>query len=271
MTTFVVANQKGGVGKTTTAVSLAGLAAEEGGRQLLVDLDPHGSLTSYLRCEAGAAEQGTYALLLSAAEGREPGTRAAIVETAVPGLDLLPAHPALATLERRFGAQPGMGRLLARVLDVVRHDYEQIWIDCPPVLGLLMINALAVCDTLVIPVQTEFLALKGLERMLASLSMVERSRGRPMPHLIVPTLFDQRTRASIDALDALHCHHRARLAEEPIPVDTLFRTASEAGVPLSRLRPAARGVLAYRRLYAQLQRLEAPASARAGAQRGLPA
>jgi chromosome partitioning protein len=271
MTTFVIANQKGGVGKTTTAISLAGIAAESGGRQLLVDLDPHGSLTSYLRCEAGVAERGSYALLAAVAEGRAPESRTGVVQTAVPELDLMPAHPALATLERRFGAQPGMGRLLARVLEVLRDDYEHIWIDCPPVLGLLMINALAVCDTLIIPVQTEFLALKGLERMLSSLSMVERSRGRPMPHLIVPTLFDQRTRASIDSLDALHCHYRARLAEEPIPVDTLFRSASEAGVPLSRLRPTARGVGPYRSLYAQLQHWETPASPSHCDPRGLPA
>jgi chromosome partitioning protein len=115
-----------------------------------------------------------------------------------------------------------------------------------------MINALAVCEQLVIPVQTEFLALKGLERMLASLAMVERSRGAPVPHRIVPTLFDRRTRASLDALDALHFQHRSRMTAEPIPVDTRFRAASEAGVPLSQLEPASRGAYGYRCLLADL-------------------
>lgn len=248
MTLRAVANQKGGVGKTTTTVTLAGLMREYDRRQLLVDLDPHASLTSYLVQDPEAISSDGYVLFEQAAAGRFPDPGLHVMSVRRVGLDLLPASPALATVERRFGNCPGMGKVIARALAKLATEYDDIWIDCPPTLGVLMVNALAACDQLIIPVQTEFLALKGLERMFASLALIERSRGLSMPRLVVPTLFDRRTRASLDALQALRQGYRDYLWEEPVPVDTRFRYASEQGRPLSQLCPNSRGVVVYRHL-----------------------
>lgn len=252
MTIVAVANQKGGVGKTTTTITLAALAAADGGRELMVDLDPQGSLTSYLGHDPEAGATAVYALFEAARAGAELSASELVIETGVGGIDLMPATTLLATLERRLGSLAGMGRVIARALAPLAGVYRHIWIDCPPMLGILMVNALAACNRLLIPVQTEFLALKGLERMLASLQMIERSRGAPLPYTIVPTMYDRRTRASIDSLAALQRRYGDRLSPEPVPIDTQFRTASEQGLPLPTIRRDARGVGAYRELLASL-------------------
>jgi chromosome partitioning protein len=126
-------------------------------------------------------------------------------------------------------------------------------------LGVLMVNALAACDRLLIPVQTEFLALKGLERMLRTLQMIGRSRGGGLPYTVIPTFFDRRTRASMDALRALRDQYGENLWSRVIPVDTQFRESSRAGVPINRYNPAARGSEAYQSLLRWLL-AEAPAT-----------
>jgi chromosome partitioning protein len=245
MKTWAVANQKGGVGKTTTAITLAGLLASRGLRTLLVDLDPHGSLTSYFRLDPETIEPGVYQLFQSA-----DGADAALLERAirpsgVDGIALLPASTALATLDRQLGAREGMGRVLAAALALVAPRFDYALIDCPPTLGVLMVNALGACDHLIIPVQTEFLALKGLERMLRTLVMIERARKGPLPYTIVPTLFDARTHAAREALAQLHSEHAAHLWSGMIPVDTQLREASRKAAPLSSLTRASRSVQAY--------------------------
>ena len=244
MRIWAVANQKGGVGKTTTAVTLGGHCAARGLRTLLVDLDPHGSLTSYFGFDPETLPTGVYSLFR--ADSLQPLQVAGLVrETPESALSLLPASTALATLDRQLGAREGMGLVIKRALAAVADRFDQVLIDCPPMLGVLMVNALAACDHLLIPVQTEFLAIKGLQRMLHTLAMIERGRSLQVPYTIVPTMFDRRTRASVDSLRVLRERFADRIWSGVVPVDTQFREASRIGRPLGHLQPHARGAEAY--------------------------
>ncbi len=248
MKIWAVANQKGGVGKTTTAVTLAGLLAERGCRTLLVDMDPHGSLTSYFGFDPDQMEDSIYNFFQAMANAAPIDPEPVIRDTRVARLQLMPASMALATLDRQLGIRKGTGLVMVKALRELQGRFDHVLIDCPPVLGVLMINALAACDRLLVPVQTEFLARKGLERMLNTLQMVQRSGQPPLPRIIIPTMYDRRTRASVESWAALRDNYPQHIWNSTIPVDTGFRDASKAGLPLSMLRPASRGVLAYAKL-----------------------
>lgn len=245
MEIWTVANLKGGVGKTTTAVSLGGLLAAWGFRTLMIDIDAHASLSAYFGYDPDVLEQSSYDLFLATAERRSIDIRQLILKTDNPRLNLIPATTALAGLDRQSGRLDGLGLVLKRSLPPLAGSYDYVLIDCPPVLGILLINALAVCDRLIIPVQTEFLALKGLERMLRTMKMVLRVRQTPLKYTIVPTYFDPRTRASVESLSQLRREHSDNLWHGYIPVDTRLRDASRAGVPPAFYDPRSRAVSAY--------------------------
>jgi chromosome partitioning protein len=240
METWVIANQKGGVGKTTTTITMGALLASRGKRVLLVDLDPHGSLTAYLGYDPDTVEGSIYEIFQS---GRPIAEYCH--ESRIDNLWLVPASPALATLDRQLGTRQGGGVVLKKGLEQLKDKIDYVLVDCPPTLGILMINALAAADFLIVPVQTEFLALKGLERMERTLTMIRRARKSPIPYLIVPTLYDKRTRASRESLNMLRENYAENLWDLIIPVDTQFRDASKKGLPLSAMNDQARGVLAF--------------------------
>ncbi len=256
MRIWASANQKGGVGKTTTALNLGALLAERGQRVLLVDLDPHGSLSAYFGVDPDHNDTGVAALFEH--DGETLPLASLLLRTGVERLALMPAATTLATLDRRYAGKPGMGRILERALQRWQGRFDHVLIDCPPMLGVLMVNALACCQRLLIPVQTEFLALQGLQRMLHTLEMVGSSLGHVPDYTIVPTFFDTRTRASRLALESLQQDYTEELWPGVIPVDTKFRDASREGVPLPLLAPATRGVMAYRALLGYLLTISAP-------------
>jgi chromosome partitioning protein len=245
---WTIANQKGGVGKTTTAVTLGGLLTKWGLRTLLIDIDPHSSMTSYFKYDPDVIEDGVYNLFKAAIERRELDPASLIYATGTKGLSLIPATMSLAALDRQASRLDGMGLVIKSSLQKLEGNYDYVVIDCPPILGVLMINALAACERLIIPVQTEFLALKGLERMLHTLRMVLKSRRISLPFTIVPTMYDVRTRASKDSLKVLRETYREHLWNSLIPVDTRLREASRAGIPPPMFDPQSRGVAAYMRL-----------------------
>ncbi|GGO85049.1 plasmid partitioning protein [Marinobacterium nitratireducens] len=260
MKVWSVANQKGGVGKTTTVVTLAGLLAGAGHRVLVVDLDPHGSLTSYFRYDPDELEHSVFELFSEEVPDRNR-LKSLLLSTSHERISLLPASTALATLERRAVGKEGMGLRVARALRRLDGEFDQVLIDSPPVLGVLMVNALAACERLLVPVQTEYLALKGLERMVRSIAMINRARKRRLEYSLVPTFYDRRTQASVNCLRELHRQYPEQMADVVVPVDTKFRNASVQGVVPSALDPSSRGVAAYakllRTLMAQQGRSEA--------------
>lgn len=248
MRIWTVANQKGGVGKTTTAVTLGGLLAEQGKRVLMLDLDPHGSMTSYFGYDPDTVEQSVYSLFQH--QGKVPADlpRTLIRPTSLNNLSLMPASTLQATLERKMVGVEGMGLIISRALAHLWDEYDYAFLDNTPVLGVLLINALAASQHILIPVQTEYLALKGLERMLHTLDMVAKSQRHGLSYTIIPTMFDRRTQASVQSFRTLRKNYPEQSWRYAIPVDTKFRDASKQGVVPSALDAQTHGVKAYRRL-----------------------
>jgi len=248
---WTVANQKGGVGKTTTTISLGGLLAEQGFRVLLVDTDPHASLSYYFGIESEDLELSVYNLFV------EVSTKEQILQSLCPtqyeNIDILPATMGLATLDRSLGSKGGMGLVLKKAMNLLVDEYDYVVMDCPPVLGVLMVNALAASDRIIVPMQTEFLALKGLDRMMKTMEIMQTEQEKPFNYTIVPTMFDKRTKASLLTYRKLQDLYSDKVWPGVVPVDTNFRNASEASKVPSDYAASSRGVFAYKRLLEFLQ------------------
>ncbi|EHJ9977657.1 ParA family protein [Vibrio parahaemolyticus] len=254
MIVWSVANQKGGVGKTTSTVTLAGLLSQKGHRVLMVDTDPHASLTTYLGYDSDTVSSSLFDLFQLKTFTRDT-VKPLILETELEGMDIIPAHMSLATLDRVMGNRSGMGLILKRALQAVSQEYDYVLIDCPPILGVMMVNALAASDRILIPVQTEFLAMKGLERMIRTLTIMQKSRPDGFKVTIVPTMYDKRTRASLQTLTQLKKDYPNQVWTSAVPIDTKFRDASLKHLPASHFASGSRGVFAYKQLLIYLERL----------------
>ncbi|MDO2947258.1 ParA family protein [Aeromonas simiae] len=255
MRVWTVANQKGGVGKTTTVVSLAGILAQRGKRVLLIDTDPHASLTAYLDYDSDGLDATLYELFQAPRPSAEL-VKEITLKTKFENIHLLPASITLATLDRIMGNREGMGLVLKRALLQIQDQYDYAIIDCPPVLGVMMVNAVAASDRILVPVQTEFLALKGLERMMKTFEIMQRSKKEGFKYTIVPTMFDKRTRASLMTLKSVKEQYGEAVWPSVIPIDTKFRDASLLHVPPSIYAPGSRGTYAYQTLLQFLDALE---------------
>lgn len=246
MEVWTVANQKGGVGKTTSTIALAGLLAECGKKVLLIDTDPHASLSYYFGIESEDLDLSVYDLFTQVSSKEQ--ILQSLCPTQYSNIDILPGTMALATLDRALGAKGGMGLVLKKAMVQLSQDYDYVLIDCPPILGVLMVNALAASARIIVPVQTEFLALKGLDRMIKTMDIMEVEQDKPFNYTIVPTMFDKRTKASLLAYQYLQETYPDNIWPGVIPIDTNFRNASVVQKVPSHYSANSRGVFAYKNL-----------------------
>lgn len=249
MLVWAIASQKGGVGKTTTVASLAGWLQKENLRVLVVDTDPHASLTSYLGYDNDKIEHNNLFDLYAMKNLTREGILNCITHTRHHGLDLISASMTLATIDRQLSGRQGVGRILLRSLKLIEDCYDVVLIDCPPVLGALMVNALVASSTIIVPTQTEFLALKGLEGMVRTFTVMQRAnKSVHFEYIIVPTMYDRRTKACVQSLSYLKTHYSDQVWDECIPVDTNFRDSSAKRLPLPIMNPQSTGAVSYRDL-----------------------
>ena len=256
MVVWTVANQKGGVGKTTTTIALAGVLAERGNRVLLVDTDPHASLSYYFGIESEDLDLSAYDLFIQVSSKEQ--ILQSLCPTKYKNIDILPATMGLATLDRSLGTKGGMGLVLKKAVQKISDEYDYVLMDCPPVLGVLMVNALAAADRIVVPVQTEFLALKGLDRMIKTMEIMQGEQESAFKFTIVPTMFDKRTKASILAFKKLQELYPEHIWPGVVPVDTNLRNASITQKVPSDYAANSRGTIAYKSLlnYLLKQKME---------------
>ena len=259
--TIAIAMQKGGVGKTTTTVNLAAALVQMGQRVLAIDLDPQGNLTQHAGYDPERVTPTLYTPFRDELEGRTPQLADAIHETAE-GFDLLPSQPELSLIEVGLINTLSRERVLASLLEPVADNYDFILIDCNPSLGLLVINALTAADSVLIPIQTEYLAARGAFMILSSIETVRRKKLNPGLEIegILLTMADTRTLLTQDVLRAIDDQYgqQMHIFSPIIKRSVRFGESAVAGQSILAYEPRGQGAEAYRQIArAILQRASA--------------
>jgi chromosome partitioning protein len=251
---FTVANQKGGVGKTTTTVNIAAAMAMGGLRVLVIDLDPQGNASTALGVEHRDSE-GVYEVLMGSASIGEVVRKVA----GFPALDCISSNTSLANAEINLVSMVARELQLKAAVDEISANYDYIFIDCPPSLGLLTINAFAASKELLIPIQTEYYALEGLSQLLETYSLVKK-RLNPNLNLstIVLTMFDSRTRLSNDVAANVRTHFPNELIDIPIPRAVRVSEAPSYQQTVMTYDPLSPGAIAYMQVAREITERDKP-------------
>jgi chromosome partitioning protein len=239
-----VVNQKGGVGKTTTAVNLGAYLARAGKFVLLVDLDPQCNATSGIGVDHKSLERGVYEAITGQCAFRD-----IIVPTSIEGYRLAPATSNLAGAGVELVTAERREFRLAEALEAARHDYDYIIIDSPPSLGLLTVNGLVAADQVLIPVQAEYYALEGLTQLMETIQLVKDNVKPDLAILgAVITMFDGRNRLSNDVLNELYKHFSNKIFRTPVPRNVRLAEAPSFGKSIMHYDPGSKGAKAYEKL-----------------------
>lgn len=241
---IAVANQKGGVGKSTTAINLSACLAEMGKRVLTIDIDPQGNTTSGLGADKANIENTIYELLLGECELMD-----CTIDVGIENLSLLPSNVNLAGAEIELIGTEGKEYILKTAIDVVRDNYDFVVIDCPPSLSMLTINAMTTADTVLVPIQCEYYALEGLSQLIHTIGLVQE---RLNPDLeiegVVFTMYDARTNLSLQVVENVKSNLQQNIYKTIIPRNVRLAEAPSHGMPITIYDGRSAGAESYRLL-----------------------
>ena len=242
--TIAIANQKGGVGKTTTAINLSACIAELGKKVLAIDLDPQGNMTSGLGIDKSEQENTVYELMLGECTVKE-----CIIKTDFENLDLMPSNVNLAGAEIEIIDLKEREKILKNEVDYVKNDYDYIIIDCPPALSMLTVNAMTTADSVLVPIQCEYYALEGLGQLMHTIDLVKEGINKALEiEGIAFTMYDARTNLSAQVVENVKENLDVKIYNSVIPRNIRLAEAPSHGLPINKYDSKSAGAESYRQL-----------------------